>query len=85
MFVIIKTNKIYFLGKNGDLGFFSEKCDGKLMHFCMLCAYSSNYVANIKRHLLIHTPEQPYRCAACDYRCKRKEHLKRHMMTHLVK
>lgn len=74
---------LYLLG-NGT-GFFSEKINGRLIHFCMICKYHSMYVTHVKRHVLIHTGEKPYSCELCDYQSKQKESLKIHVLKHFMK
>lgn len=53
-------------------------------HRCLICPYTSIYLTNIKRHLLNHTGERPFKCNLCGKSFKEKRLLKIHFHnTHL--
>lgn len=64
----------------GDLfvELYNVKSRGSQLHTCLHCNYSSPSVANVRRHMIIHSGERPYACNVCDFRCNQKENLKRH-------
>lgn len=51
-------------------------------HKCPYCPFSSLRTADVKRHVMIHTGERPYKCSVCESTFKRKEHLHGHMYIH---
>ncbi|XP_035208138.1 transcriptional repressor CTCF-like [Stegodyphus dumicola] len=50
-----------------------------LLYQCSLCSYSSNYKANLRKHLLCHTGQKPYKCLMCGRTFTRRTNLKRHI------
>ncbi|GIY72322.1 hypothetical protein CDAR_522481 [Caerostris darwini] len=52
------------------------------LHQCPHCSYGTNISSHMKRHMLKHTGERPYRCAECDATFARKDHLKNHFAVH---
>ncbi|XP_066970562.1 zinc finger and BTB domain-containing protein 7A-like isoform X6 [Macrobrachium rosenbergii] len=56
--------------------------DGRKIHKCMHCQFTSNHKTKLERHILVHTGERPYACSFCSYAFTQKSNLKRHMQTH---
>ncbi|KFM77828.1 Zinc finger and BTB domain-containing protein 8B, partial [Stegodyphus mimosarum] len=56
------------------------------LYHCLFCKYTSRYLTNVRRHVLIHTGQKPYQCEICGLKFRQKEHLKGHVfMKHNVK
>lgn len=72
---------VLFSSENISLGLVYEQ--GPTQHFCSFCPYSTHRSSHMKRHLMTHTGERPFKCTVCDYRCNQKENLKKHMFKHL--
>lgn len=49
---------------------------------CFACDYFSPNANHMKRHILRHTGEKPYKCTMCDYKSTQKDRLNSHMRTH---
>ena len=60
----------------------STRHQGRTMHFCSFCPYSSYLLGNLKKHVHIHTGERPFKCPMCNYRSSQKENLKKHLVLH---
>ena len=56
---------------------FEKTEDGKFK--CPYCDHVTKYRWNLKKHILVHTGERPYRCEICGLEFKQKEHRKKHM------
>lgn len=67
----------FILGTNN-----TTRQKARTIHLCQFCSYSSHLLGNLKRHMLIHTGERPFKCAMCDYSCNQKDNLKKHMILH---
>ncbi|KFM81296.1 Zinc finger and BTB domain-containing protein 46, partial [Stegodyphus mimosarum] len=48
---------------------------------CPMCSYTAAFYSILKRHILTHTGERPYKCSICHKGFTQKENLKRHMIT----
>lgn len=48
-------------------------------HTCSLCARSFYLIGDLKRHLLTHTGEKPYKCPHCSHTANRKGNMTWHM------
>ncbi|XP_061726953.1 gastrula zinc finger protein XlCGF46.1-like [Cydia pomonella] len=46
------------------------------------CGYKSSLKSNLRRHLMTHTDEKPFRCSHCGQGFSRKAHLQTHLMSH---
>lgn len=57
-----------------------EKFDAEFV--CDKCDRSFSRAANLRRHQLVHTGEQPYACDQCDRRFKQLGGLRSHQLTH---
>ena len=49
------------------------------MHHCKECGRSFGRAESLRRHLLIHSGEKPYKCTNCDYSSAQSQTLRRHM------
>lgn len=52
---------------------------------CAQCPYVACNVSDLRRHLIVHSNEQPYHCCACDFKSKWKSDVKKHQraMNHI--
>jgi BED zinc finger. len=53
-------------------------------YMCLECEYHTYAHRDIKRHLLCHVGDKPFKCDLCEYRTSRKDYLKHHSLTHSV-
>ncbi|GIZ02137.1 hypothetical protein CEXT_484511 [Caerostris extrusa] len=51
-------------------------------HQCPSCEYTSFRPADMKKHIRLHTGEEPYKCTVCMKGFKQKCNLNSHMRTH---
>ena len=49
---------------------------------CRWCGHEFSCGQALRRHVLIHTGETPFRCFHCDYATNRRESLKAHCLRH---
>lgn len=49
---------------------------------CLLCFKTFRDASTLKRHLLTHSDERPYKCNECDKAFRRKDHLQEHVIVH---
>ena len=45
---------------------------------CQQCPYVACNLTDLRRHLIVHSNEQPYHCCACDFKSKWKSDVKKH-------
>ena len=50
-------------------------------HNCMYCLKSFSLGTDLKRHILTHTGEKPFKCPHCSHRANRKGNVVVHMMS----
>lgn len=46
---------------------------------CQQCPFSANSMAELRRHIIVHSSESPYHCFNCDFKSKWKCDVKKHM------
>ena len=46
---------------------------------CQQCPFSANSMAELRRHLIVHSSESPYHCFNCNFKSKWKCDVKKHM------
>ncbi|CAF1578012.1 unnamed protein product, partial [Adineta ricciae] len=46
---------------------------------CQQCPFAANSMAELRRHLIVHSAESPYHCFNCNYKSKWKCDVKKHM------
>ena len=46
---------------------------------CRQCPFAANSIAELRRHLIVHSCESPYHCFNCNYKSKWKCDVKKHM------
>ncbi|CAF4699022.1 unnamed protein product, partial [Rotaria socialis] len=46
---------------------------------CQQCPFAANSMAELRRHLIVHSSESPYHCFNCNYKSKWKCDVKKHM------
>ena len=49
---------------------------------CHICCKTFRDASTLKRHLLTHSDERPYKCTECDKAFRRKDHLQEHVIVH---
>ncbi|XP_047740449.1 longitudinals lacking protein, isoforms H/M/V isoform X12 [Hyalella azteca] len=49
---------------------------------CTLCPYRTTSIANIEKHVKIHSGDKPFACSMCPYRAIQMNNLTAHMRTH---
>ena len=49
---------------------------------CQICFKTFRDASTLKRHLLTHSDERPYKCSECDKAFRRKDHLQEHIIVH---
>ncbi|XP_028414748.1 zinc finger protein 184-like [Dendronephthya gigantea] len=49
---------------------------------CHICFKTFRDASTLKRHLLTHSDERPYKCTECDKAFRRKDHLQEHVIVH---
>ncbi len=71
-----------------DYGFFGADVQQKLSSMkytrdrtlaCQQCPFAANSMAELRRHIIVHSSESPYHCFNCDYKSKWKCDVKKHM------
>jgi hypothetical protein len=45
---------------------------------CQQCPYVACNLSDLRRHLIVHSNEQPYHCCSCEYKSKWKSDVKKH-------
>lgn len=49
---------------------------------CQQCPYVACNLSDLRRHLIVHSNEQPYHCCSCSYKSKWKSEVKKHQRAH---
>ena len=66
----------------------TELCDKTLEDvtktLCKYCDFSCALSSNLKRHMMKHSGEKPYKCELCDFVTNMPSYLKRHTQRHSV-
>lgn len=60
---------------------YTAKNQGKRLHECHFCPYTSCRLFNLVMHKRIHTGEKPFKCSACPSAFTQPSNLKRHMQS----
>ncbi|XP_077546333.1 transcription factor Ken-like [Haemaphysalis longicornis] len=58
---------------------YTAKNQGKRLHECHFCPYTSCRLFNLVMHKRIHTGEKPFKCSVCPSAFTQPSNLKRHM------
>ena len=58
-----------------EFGYFGE--EGFMI--CPYCSKKFKEKHKMKRHILVHTGEKPFKCSLCTYSCNRKDNLSKHV------
>ena len=68
---------------NSDAGkALKSNVSGKSSEPCRICLKTFRDASTLKRHLLTHSDERPYKCDECDKAFRRKDHLQEHVIVH---
>jgi uncharacterized Zn-finger protein len=65
-----------------ETAFIAKGVKRKRTYECDVCEKRFNESGNLKRHMRIHTNENPYQCDVCEKRFRQSGHLKTHMRIH---
>ena len=49
---------------------------------CPVCARVMPNIKDLKRHIMVHTGDKPYKCHLCDYAARQRGTLNRHLIRH---
>ncbi|CAG0889228.1 unnamed protein product [Cyprideis torosa] len=80
---LINANKISTAGEIPEDKFkFVRQTDGKPLFLCLTCPYHTNRRSNLKRHLLIHSGEKPFKCPLCQNGFRSTGNLRDHLKAH---
>lgn len=84
--VFISNNKTlfildYFCLYNSDFRDSQNSNRRQRKYQCCHCVYSTSKLADIRKHVLVHTGEKPYECNLCHRRFAQKTNLTRHIQT----
>ena len=56
--------------------------DDNYIHVCSVCSKGFRIKGHLKKHMLIHSGERPFKCQDCGALFQSKSHLKKHMVVH---
>lgn len=54
----------------------------KFKYCCEICGHGTQIQSMLKRHMIVHSDEKPYKCDKCDYSCRRPGQLYYHKRYH---